>query len=676
MKIGFYPKLAFTTIKNNRKLYLPYFLTCVGMITMFYIMSSLCNNPMYEYMGGGTSLNFIMFLGQRVIGIFALIFLFYTNSFLVKRRNMEFGLYNVLGMGKNKLSIITIYETLIISISSTICGLFFGILFSKLAELGLMKVVKAEATMEFRVPIDAVLFTVAVFAFIFFVILISSLIIIRRTNTLQMLNSEKLGEKPPKGNGLIALLGAIILGVAYYLAVSIKTPLAAFTVFFIAVIMVIIATYIIFTTGSVAICRILKKKKGYYYKKNHFASVSSMAFRMKRHGAGLASICILSTMVLVVMSSTVSLYIGSENSFKARYPRQISSSVKTYSVEQMKDENLDIIKSDIQSEVEKAALKIENPVEYRYAETYGAILDDKFEYSIEKLNEMNVSEYDMATALHILPVEDYRELTGKDVSLKEDETLIHCIRTKYKKDTIQIGDVRVYKVAGDAVDFDVKGSVMADVTPSIYLIVSDYSDFIHDVFKNEELNNNFSVGWTYSFDTNGDEDAQINLYSNIYDKIAQDNNDNMFHSFSVECAAGNRYDFYTTYGGLFFIGIILSGVFMLATVLIIYYKQVSEGYEDKKNFEVMQKVGMNKSDIRKSVNSQVITVFFAPLVFAILHLAFAFPLVWKILQLFNLQNLPLIIIVTVCSAVVYGLIYGVVYKITSNSYYSIVSNAN
>ena len=251
MRFGFYPKLAIVTIRKNRKLYLPYILTCIGMITMFYIISSLCDNPLYKEMGGGGSLNMIMHLGQFVVAVFAFIFLFYTNSFLVRRRNREFGLYNVLGMDKRKLSTIATWEALIIGVLSICAGLFLGVLLSKLADMGLMKVIGHEATLDFRIPFRAVAMTLLVFTVIFLAILLSSFIKIRRTNALNLMSSEKVGEKPPKGNILIAAASIVILGGAYVIAVSIKSPLDALSVFFIAVIMVIIATYMLFTTGSV-----------------------------------------------------------------------------------------------------------------------------------------------------------------------------------------------------------------------------------------------------------------------------------------------------------------------------------------------------------------------------------------------------------------------------------------
>ena len=321
MKTLFFPRLAINGIKNNKKLYFPYILSCIGMVMMFYIIHSLSYSPLLREVRGGSSIEAVLTLGKFVIAVFGLLFLFYTNSFLVKKRYKEFGLYNILGMDKHSISRIILCESVTVSLVGLVCGIGLGIAFSKLAELGLLNAIQKEIDYRFTVTSEAVLFTVLIFGIIFLLLTVKSLIQVRHLKPLQLLKSENAGEKPLKANWVFALLGVILLGTAYYIAVSIKTPLSALTIFFIAVIMVIIATYLLFMSGSVALCKILQKNKKYYYKKQHFISVSSMAYRMKRNGAGLASICILSTMVLVMLSSTTSLYFGKNDSLKARFTR-------------------------------------------------------------------------------------------------------------------------------------------------------------------------------------------------------------------------------------------------------------------------------------------------------------------------------------------------------------------
>ena len=323
MKTGFYPKLAWSGIRKNSRLYTPYILTCTGMVMMFYIISFLYNSEAVRTMRGGGTISVTMGLGQGVIGIFALIFLFYTNSFLIRRRKKEFGLYNVLGMGKRNIARILACETVITAVISIAAGLVCGIALSKLAELCLINIMLGSVSFSFSVSLDSIIVSVVLFAAIFLLVFLNDLRQIRFSNPAELLRGESTGEKPPKANWAVGIIGAVVLAAAYYIAVSIKEPLSAMLWFFVAVIMVIAATYMLFIAGSVVMCRALQKKKSYYYKANHFVSVSSMVFRMKRNGAGLASICILATMVLVMISSTTCLYFGVEDSLSQRYPTDL-----------------------------------------------------------------------------------------------------------------------------------------------------------------------------------------------------------------------------------------------------------------------------------------------------------------------------------------------------------------
>ena len=327
MKLGFYPKLAWSGMRKNSKLYVPYTLAGAGMAALFYIISYLSSSESLLMVGGGGNIAIILGMGKFVIAVFSLLFLFYTNSFLVRRRYKEFGLYNVLGMNKMNISRILLWETLINALISIGGGVLLGIVFSKLAELGLLNMIGSDVDFTLGVSAVAIIFTVGLFGAIYLLIYLNAVIRINLSSATELVKSETAGEKPPKANWLLGIAGVVILGAAYYIAVSIKSPLTAITLFFFAVIMVIIATYLVFIAGSVLMCRILQKNKGYYYKKNHFVSVSSMSYRMKRNGAGLASICILATMVLVMISSTTCLYFGTEDSLRARYPRNVNVSV-------------------------------------------------------------------------------------------------------------------------------------------------------------------------------------------------------------------------------------------------------------------------------------------------------------------------------------------------------------
>ena len=365
MKHNIYPKLAWTGIKKNKRLYLPYILTCIGMVMMFYIVSFLSVN---EYLGsckGGKEIQQMLFLGCGVIGVFATIFLFYTNSFLMRRRKKEFGLYNILGMGKWNIARVLLWEGVMIAVISLAAGLFGGIVFSKVGELCMVNILEAKAVFSMSIEKSSVVATIILFSIIFALILLNGLRQLHGANPIELLHSENTGEKPPRGNWLFAFCGTVLLGGAYYLAVTIENPLEAMIIFFIAVIMVIVATYLLFVSGSITICRGLQKNKKYYYKTNHFVSVSSMVYRMKRNGAGLASICILCTMVLVMVSSTVCLYIGKEESLSSRYPKDIDITVRRGSAEKLDSENLAKRRTVINDELAKYNMVPENILDFQ-----------------------------------------------------------------------------------------------------------------------------------------------------------------------------------------------------------------------------------------------------------------------------------------------------------------------
>lgn len=669
MKLGFYPKLAWSGMRKNSKLYVPYTLAGAGMAALFYIISYLSSSESLLMVGGGGNIAIILGMGKFVIAVFSLLFLFYTNSFLVRRRYKEFGLYNVLGMNKLNISRILLWETALNALISIGGGLAFGIALSKLAELGLLNMIGAEVNFTLGVSAVAILFTVGLFGAIYLLIYLNSVIRINMSSATELVKSENAGEKPPKANWLLGIAGVVILGAAYYIAVSIKSPLTAITLFFFAVIMVIIATYLVFIAGSVLMCRILQKNKGYYYKKNHFVSVSSMSYRMKRNGAGLASICILATMVLVMISSTTCLYFGTEDSLRARYPRNVNVSVWYNEQENMSDESVSAYRDKINAAA--ADVGIDNVLDYRSIATSGVLVDGGLRTGEASITNDFIFTYSSIAEVYIIPLSDYNAMSETKETLSDDEALVFAYRTDYTSDSFAVDDGTQFKVKKVLDSMPCySGDAMASIATGIYVVVSDKS-FAEGDFTSQ---NGSSYSWKYGFDTALSDDEEMTLAQRIYGVI--DRIDENSINSSVESIAQNRAEFYELYGGLFFLGIILSIAFICAAVLIIYYKQISEGYEDARRFEIMQNVGMTKKEIRSSINSQLLTVFFMPLVFAGLHLGFAFPFIHKMLMLFNLNNLPLLIGTTVISFCAFALLYAVVYRVTSNSYYNIVSNGN
>lgn len=543
--MSLYTRLAWDGIRKNKRLYLPYLLTCVGMVTLYDMMSELCGSPLLDSMRGGTSSRLVLGLGTWVIAIFSALFLFYTNSFLVRRRQREFGLYHVLGLGKRHIALLCAIETLLTAAIALATGLVIGIGLSFVVELGLRTSIRAEVDFAFRVSGAVVAKTVLVYLAIFLLILLSTLVKVGRGTAVSLLRSESCGEKPPRANVLVAVLGAVLLVVAYGMAVSIQEPLQAMLLFFVAVILVILGTYLLFIAGSVALCRALQKNKSYYYQSRHFVSVSSMTYRMKRNGAGLASICILATMVLVMLSSSACLYFGAEDSLNVTYPHEFSLTVWVRDVE----------------------------------------------------------------------------------ALPKLETVLDAAGAPYGVEIWRRGEVE---------------------------------------------QNGEEVIWSGQFDTGLSREQQLALGGAIGEALNDpDTTQGFSRSFRAEAAD----EFYGTYGSLFFIGIVLSVLFICAAVLIIYYKQLCEGYEDQPRFAIMQKVGMTAPDIRRSVNSQLLTVFFLPLAGAALHMAFAFPMIRRVLLVFSLNNTALFVATALISLAVLSAVYTLVYRATSNAYYRIVKSS-
>ena len=581
MKKRLYPRLAWQGIRKNGKIYFPYLAACIFVVMVYYLIGFLSSDPVIREMEGGAQMQIILSLGTGVMGIFSVIFLFYTNSFLMKRRKKELGLYHVLGMDRKNIAVVLIWENLMTAGISLGGGILGGILFSKLGQLAMIYLLGGKADFSFSINSDILIRTLKTYGVIFLLLLAYRILQIFRTRPLDLLKSESLGERPPRANWLSAILGAVLLGAAYGMAVTVKEPVTIIWLFFVAVLMVIGATYLLFMAGSVTLCKVLKKNKKYYYKTNHFVSLSSMMFRMKRNGAGLASICILSTMVLVMVSGTVSLFLGTEDSLRSRYPRNLV--VNTPSLE---DGVVSQVNQIVEGALEKYGVREENVLHYRQLVMSGMAEGNRMILDYANSGEFSYTEYENVRQIMVVPVEDYNRIMGTDETQS--------------------------------------------------LIAQEISAGLQSL---------------------GEQDPD-------------------FSGTTVECVGVERMDFYSTYAGLFFLGILLGIVFLLGMVLIMYYKQVSEGYEDQSRFEILQKVGMTEREIRKSVNSQVLTVFFMPLIWAGIHTAFAFPMIYRLLQLFSLHNMWLLIGITGGCFLGFGLVYVLMYLLTSKSYYKIVRGGN
>ena len=569
MRMGFYAKLAVNGIRKNARLYVPYLLTCAGMVMMFYIVSYLQDTPVLAGIRGGEEMQAMLSLGSGVMGVFGAIFLLYTNSFLIRRRKREFGLYNMLGMGKGNIARVLFWEALLVLAGTMVIGLAVGVAVSKLAELLLVNIMHGNVTFTFTVSPRAMLLTAAVFCVIHVLLLIKALLQIRTASAVNLLRSESAGEKPPRANWVLAILGLILLAVAYYLAVTIKQPLSAMVMFFVAVILVILATYLLFIAGSVAVCRMLQKNRRYYYKARHFVSVSSMAYRMKRNGAGLASICILSIMVLVTVSSTTGLYFGSEDSLRSRYPRDITLIAKAEDVSMLSDEKRDAARELVDAYVAEHDATAHNFRDFRVVSVTGAMKDGAITTDPQEAG-LHITDSTIYQ-VNFLPLPDYNRICGTNETLADDEALISLKRGDYGWDSISVDSKVAYRTRKAPVVFQESGMAAVDVVDTIYVAVNDLQG-LQPLLQGD---NRFSQQWEYGFDSALSDEDQCEMTHQMDVELSDGLHRLGMKYVYLEGMAENRYDFYGTYGGFFFLGILLSIVFLFAAVLIIYYKQIS-----------------------------------------------------------------------------------------------------
>lgn len=667
-----YAKLALDGMRKNKQLYVPYLLTCGSLVMMSYFMSFLVRDPILAELPFMGSLTAFFEMGYGILAVFALIFLFYTNSFLMRRRKKEFGLYHVLGMGKGALGQILLWETIFTAAVALACGLAAGAVFSKLVELGFLHIMKAEVSYRLAVPLQSLLAPVRTYLPIFLLLYLNNWRQIRFSGALTLLGSEQSGEKPPKANWLLGLGGVALLAAAYYLAVEVAEPASALAWFFIAVVIVIAATYLLMIFGSVLLCRVLQKNKHYYYQKHHFVSVSSMAYRMKRNGAGLASVCILATMVLVTLSSTACLYLGVEDAVAARYPREINFQVDADSREDLLP-CVTAIRADIDGKAPEYGVEPQNAVAWTSRTLIGYVQENQVEVQKNLGYAFNMEAMPYMNQIVFLSLEDYNAMMDTRETLAAGEALLYLNRGSYPYETMEFvgGGTLTIKRQLDGMLANRQAAMNA--MPSMILVVTDPDAAVAPLESGEEQRMFYS--WNYSFDTGLDEAGQADYWEGYTPLGAERESLQQLyqHSCVMESRAMDRENFLALYGGLFYLGILLSVVFLFAAVLILYYKQISEGYEDQARFDIMQKVGMTKAEIRKSINSQLLTVFFLPLLLAGCHLIFAFPMVQKIMMMFNLTNTTLFMATSGVCFAVFALFYVVVYRVTSNAYYRLIS---
>lgn len=645
-------------------MYIPFVLSCILTIMMYYMVSSLSMNPNMMNMIGGDVMQQILSLGIYVITVFAVIFLFYTNSFLIKRRKREFGLFNILGMEKKHLSIVIALESIIVFLVSMVLGIGIGILLDKAFYLLIAKMLNASIALGFYISYQSIVNSIILFFIIFLLMYVFSLIQINLSNPIELLHGDQHGEKEPKTKWLLALIGLICLGTGYYMSVSIQDPVTAFAFFMVAVILVVIGTYMLFTAGSIVLLKLLRKNKRYYYKTNHFISVSNMIYRMKQNAVGLGNICILSTMVLVMLSTTISLWIGMNDIIETRFPRDITVSINSV------DSNQALYTiDDMNYAIEQAGIQTEDELVYRTLSVSAFNQGNTYTFGNENMSLQDISN---VVVLYFITLDDYNRTEGTNVSLAPDEVLVFPSGKQFDHKTIDIAS-NTFKVKGILDSIKADSNYSANLQNSMFVVVDsmDTLFMIDDLQKQAYGDNASYIHTSYDFNLSKSEEMSVKEATDAL--IANYPGDTTY--MMVDTQEGNYEDLLSLYASFLFIGIFLSFLFIMATVLIMYYKQITEGYEDKKRFEIMQKVGLDKREVKKTINSQVLTVFFLPLVVAAIHIVFAFPMIEKMLRLLYLDNTNLYIMTTVICFGVFALVYVLIYFLTSKVYYGIVRNA-
>ena len=670
MHKGIFSRLAKQNIRNNKSTYIPYIITCIFCIAMIYMMEFLRDCPTLDQaVRQADEVRMIVFTGEIVVEIFCIIFLIYSNSFLMKRRQKEIGLYNILGLERNHIGIVMFLETIITSIGSLAGGIAVGIIGSKLALLLLLKLLHIPSVLGFYISVKGIFTCLFMFGIIFLMILFLNLAKIHLSRPVELLRGNNTGEKEPVAKWLMALIGFICLGAGYYLAVTTESPIKAITIFLLAVILVMAGTYLLFTAGSIVILKFLRRRKSFYYRTGNFISISGMLYRMKQNAIGLASICILSTGVLLMIAMTVSIYFGMNDIMLNRYPYDVDMSVTSISEEECQ--------TAIEA-FEKAIADNKVPVEKSVEEIYLDIVCSKNGDQILIKPANTIRNSDSVLVLSLFTQAEYERLTGISANLNDGE-IFAWYPSAVQKDSVTV----------DETEFTVKKWLDKNpltcgedaVSDNAVLVVTD-----EDFKKFDEMRTEMYKGVSSApagedltlhlgLDITGSETDKIDFGTPVME-VVKDLKKNGGLSENSWITSGIRQQEYESYyadnGSLLFIGIFLGSLFLMGTAMIIYYKQISEGYEDQKRFEIMQKVGLSRREVRSSVRRQILMVFFLPLLMAMLHITMAFPMIRRMLLLFGMTNTKLFIGCTAGTVLIFAVVYGLIYLMTARSYYHIV----
>ena len=689
MRNGLYPKLAWQNIRQNRRFYVPYLLALIGLSAAFYVMSALVFDPGVDTMRGAEYVSVMMGMGMFIAGVFSSILLLYINSFLMKQRKKELGLYNILGMGKGNIALLQCWESLYTALIGIVGGVVCGVVLHALATALLTRLLRFSIPFSVGLSLPAVALTAALFGALLALALVINLGRVRLSNPIQLLRGGQVGEKEPRTRWLTAAIGVAALGAGYAIAITTNDPTAAIALYFLAVLLVIIGTYCLFTAGSIALLKLLRKNKGFYYQTGHFIGVSGMLYRMKRNAVGLANICILSTMVMVMISGTLSLYLGTGDIIAAQYPADFQIQIRYQEDQEVPfDPQAAVTLAEGFAQEQEIALQAARA--FQYLPLTATVEEGGFRIGVN-------GERNERRTLYLLAAEDYASLTGDAAPVLEAGQAAVCgalpdglggsltIRgTDYRENE---AGALVMQQVGAPVELQVVQTLPAvsyftatfdSFAPTCLVLpdreaLSEFYQFQCSVLEGNAADYRFMI----FLDLDCTQEQALGLQAAWWDYmgpggLGEEHGVGGFNTMIVDARADMEVDGYAMAGGFLFLGVLLGIVFLLATALIIYYKQVSEGYEDRGRFEIMRKVGLEEGQVRASIRSQVLTVFSLPILAAAVHILFDFNLVVQLLTLFSIRNVAVTALCTGGTLLVFCLVYGIVYLLTARTYYKIV----
>ena len=669
-----YPRLAWQNIKGDRRFFAPYFLALLGNVAAFYIMTALAVDPGMSQLHGAMYVQSFCFMGMFIAAVFSAVFLLYVNGFLMKQRKKALGLYNILGMGKSHIAAVLFFETLFVGGAGIVCGLLTGLLFHKLVTLALYKLLRFAVPFGFAISWDAMARTAILFGVLIGLTLLSNLNKVRVSKPIELLYGSQVGEREPRTKWFMTLLGVLTLGAGYYIALRTTNGMEAIAFYFVAVFLVIIGTYCLFTAVSIFVLKALRANKRFYYKTSHFIGVSGMLYRMKQNAVGLANICILSTMVMVMVSGTLSLYLGTQDIVDRQAPSDLTVLVR-YDPDEAEPFDPAAMLRLQEGFIRDQGYSVSEDLIYSsFTFTVGRLPDGS--YTTE--NDL-VTLGTAITTIQVLTQDAYAAATGVSLGLEagevafggeEDVLTIHWGTLEgagsFGRSDLTVAQHLEESLSADAAVSDTSTLVVADTAALMELYENQKEAYGEDSSWME---------WQASFSVDAT-DEELRAVQQAYNQYVRD--DAVFGGtgkwwscgWTLRCDV--EADAYGLAGGFLFLGIFLGTIFLMATVLIIYYKQISEGYEDKARFEIMQKVGLSREEVRASIRSQVLMVFFLPIAVAAIHILFDFNMVEKLLTLFQVYNTTLTALCTLGTVLVFFLVYGAVYLLTARTYYKIV----